>query len=146
MKNIKTEITINNTPDKVWSVLTDFKNHPNWNPFINNISGEKKVGQKLIVSIKSPEGNGMTFKPKVLKFEEEKEFRWRGKLLIRGIFDGEHYFILKAKGNSQTTFIHGEKFSGILVYLSGKMLEKTKGGFNEMNKSLKKECEKTINN
>jgi uncharacterized protein YndB with AHSA1/START domain len=43
MKEIKTEIIINSKPEKVWSILTDFKNQPNWNPFISNISGEKKL-------------------------------------------------------------------------------------------------------
>ena len=42
MKEIKTEIIIDTKPDKVWEVLTDSENYPTWNPFIQNISGEKK--------------------------------------------------------------------------------------------------------
>jgi hypothetical protein len=144
MKEVKTEIIINAKPEKVWSILTDFKNQPNWNPFISNISGEKKIGSNLKVSIKPPDGKGMTFKPVVLKFEENKEFRWKGKLMVKGIFDGEHYFIVSKDGDNKTKFIHGEKFSGILVNLFGKMLDKTKDGFKLMNKSLKSECEKNI--
>jgi hypothetical protein len=41
-----------------------------------------------------------------------------------------------------TKFIHGEKFSGLLVPLVGKMLDKTQKGFQLMNESIKKECEK----
>jgi hypothetical protein len=37
----------------------------------------------------------MTFKPTILTLESNKEFRWKGKLGITGIFDGEHYFILE---------------------------------------------------
>jgi len=44
MKEIKTEIIINTKPEKVWEVLTDFENYPTWNPFIQNIFGEQKVG------------------------------------------------------------------------------------------------------
>ena len=44
IKEIKTEIIINTKPEKVWEVLTDFENYPTWNPFIQNISGEQKVG------------------------------------------------------------------------------------------------------
>ena len=44
MKEIKTEIIIDSKPEKVWEVLTDFENYPTWNPFIQNISGEQKVG------------------------------------------------------------------------------------------------------
>ena len=83
----------------------------------------------------------MTFKPIVLKYKPDKEFRWKGKLGIRGIFDGEHYFLLE-EANGQTKFIHGEEFAGILVPLMQKTLEKTEKGFILMNEALKKECGK----
>jgi len=142
MKKIETEIFINASPETVWSVLTGFENHPHWNPFIKSIKGEKIVGKSITVSIKPPDGSGMTFKPVILKFEPNKEFRWKGKLGIKGIFDGEHYFILDKISDNQTKFIHGENFSGVLVRIMGKALNKTKEGFNLMNESLKKECEK----
>jgi hypothetical protein len=44
--------------------------------------------------------------------------------------------------NNKTKFIHGEKFSGLLVPLVGKMLDKTKKGFQLMNESIKNECER----
>jgi hypothetical protein len=45
--------------------------------------------------IKPPNSNGMKFKPKILKYEPEKEIRWLGKLWIPKIFDGEHSLKLK---------------------------------------------------
>lgn len=142
MKKIETEIVIDAAPEIIWRILTDFENHPRWNPFIESISGEKSVGKKITVSIKPTGGNGMTFKPVILKFDHYKEFRWKGTLGISGIFDGEHYFILEKVNSSQTRLIHGEMFSGILVWLMGKTLEKTKDGFVLMNQSLKRESEK----
>jgi hypothetical protein len=142
MKKIETEIIINTDISTVWNVLTDFDNHPNWNPFIKSIQGIKSVGERLTVAIKPPEGNGMTFRPVVLKYEPNKDFRWKGKLGIKGIFDGEHFFILEKLNENQTKFIHGEKFSGILVALMGGALDKTKEGFQLMNEALKNECEK----
>ncbi|HOZ62362.1 MAG TPA: SRPBCC domain-containing protein [Smithellaceae bacterium] len=137
MKQIETEIWIDANPEKVWSLLTDFENHPRWNPFITSIHGEKKIGGQLTVSIKPPGGNGMTFKPIVTSFKENTEFRWKGKLGIQGIFDGEHYFQLVGQENNRTKLVHGEQFSGILVPFMGKALDKTKEGFELMNKSLK---------
>ncbi len=142
MKKIETEIIIESDVSTVWNVLTDFENHPRWNSFITSIKGEKAVGKRLTVSIKPPDGNGMTFKPVILKFEPHKEFRWKGKLGIKGIFDGEHYFILEEVKKGKTKFIHGENFSGILIPMMGNALNKTKEGFDLMNESLKKECEK----
>jgi hypothetical protein len=142
MKNIQTEILILADNAKVWDVLMNFDSYPKWNPFITSISGEPKLGSRLTVSIKPPGGNGMTFKPNILTLEANKEFRWKGKLGINGIFDGEHYFILEVLENDKTKFIQGEKFSGLLVPLVGKMLDKTQKGFQLMNESIKKECER----
>lgn len=142
MKTLETEIIIEATAEKVWQVLTDFENHPKWNPFIRSISGGKKEGEKLNVSLKPPEGKGITFHPRVKKFNPGKEFSWKGKLGLPGIFDGEHYFVLDEISAKRTRFIHGEKFSGVLVPFMGNILEKTKDGFILMNKTLKKECER----
>ena len=141
MKQIETEILIDVKPDRVWKVLMDFENHAKWNPFIKSISGEKEVGEKLIVEIQPPNGKGMTFNPTVLAYTKDKEFRWIGKLFFKGIFDGEHYFKLIENGKNQTKFVHGEKFSGILIPLMKKLLDKTKDGFVLMNEALKRECE-----
>ena len=142
MKKIETEIIISASPEKVWSVLTDFKKHQDWNPFIKSIKGEKLVGKNITVSIKPPDSKGMTFKPVIIKFVPNQEFRWKGKLGIKGIFDGEHYFVLEKGSDTQTRFIQGEEFSGVLVWIMGNALNKTQEGFNLMNEAIKKECEK----
>ena len=80
MKNIQTEILILADIAKVWDVLMNFDNYPKWNPFITSISGERKLGSRLTVSINPPGGKGMTFKPTILTLESNKEFRWKSKL------------------------------------------------------------------
>jgi hypothetical protein len=142
MKNIQTEILILADTAKVWDVLMNFDSYPKWNPFITSISGERKLGNRLTVSINPPGGKGMTFKPNILTLEANKEFRWKGKLGINGIFDGEHYFILESVDKDITKFIHGEKFSGLLVPFVRKMLDKTQKGFQLMNESIKNKCER----
>lgn len=145
-KQIKTQIIISATPDKVWSVLTDFENHPKWNPFIKSITGEVKVGNQITVSMAPPNGKGMTFKPRVLVFDQNKEFRWIGKLIFKGLFDGEHKFELIDNRNGTTTFIHSENFKGLIVGLFKDQLENnTKKGFELMNESLKKRVEEMKN-
>jgi hypothetical protein len=123
-KEIKTEILINATPEKVWSILTSFDNYPNWNPFIKSIKGEVKVCNKIKVSIQPPNSKAMTFKPRVLAFETNKELRWLGQLLFTGLFDGEQ----------------SEKFKGIFVGLLN--LENTQKGFEVMNEKLKEMAER----
>jgi|TARA_B110000285_G_C15111969_1_gene611644 hypothetical protein len=140
---IKTEIIINATPEKVWKILTNFRAYPNWNPFIKSIEGQVTIGEKIIARIEPPEAKGMTFKPKILTVVKNRELSWLGHLLFPGLFDGKHKFELIDNGNGTTTFIQSEKFKGILVPFFKKQLKNnTKNGFIEMNKKLKEIAEK----
>jgi hypothetical protein len=139
---IKTEITITATSEKVWEILTNFNEYPNWNPFIKSIKGQVVVGKKIIARIEPPEAKEMTFKPKILTFVENKELSWLGHLLFPGLFDGKHKFELIDNGNGTTTFKQSEIFRGVLVPFFKKQLKNnTKNGFIQMNEKLKELAE-----
>ena len=61
-REIKTEVLINATPQKVWAILANFDNYSSWNPFLQSVKCELKVGSKLTVTIKQSEPKGTTFK------------------------------------------------------------------------------------
>lgn len=137
-KEIKTSITIKASSESIWKILMDFEGYPQWNSFIKSVSGDVKVGNRIQIKLE-----GMTFKPKVLTFKENKELKWLGRLWFKGLFDGEHQFKLIDNGNGTTNFEHSEVFSGVLVKLFSKDLDKnTKKGFEQMNKELKLRAEK----
>lgn len=138
MRSIRTEIEINASAKEVWNVLMNHQSYHEWNPFIKKISGSTNLGESFEVTIQSGEKDPMKFKPIVLVNKVNQEFRWVGKLGIKGVFDGEHYFILEQAGPNQTKFIHGENFTGLLSGLLMMMIGKdTERGFNEMNKAIK---------
>lgn len=98
--------------------------------------------KKIKVLIQPIDSKLMLFKPTVLEYLKEKEFRWKGKLIISGLFDGEHKFELIDNSNGTTTLIHSEIFKGLLVPLLSKQLDdNTKKGFEAMNLKLKERCE-----
>jgi hypothetical protein len=143
MKEVRTEININAPAEKVWRILTSFKDYPNWNPFLRWLDGNVAVGNKIAVRIAPPGSNAMTFKPTVLEYTANKKFRWLGHLLFPGLFDGEHIFELTNNGNGTTTLVQREQFKGILVPLFNSMLEvNTREGFEAMNFKLKERAEK----
>ncbi len=145
MKTLRTEILIDALPKAVWSVLTQFETYPAWNPFILNIQGARAEGGRLEVLIHPPGGSAMTFRPTILRWQENKEFSWKGMLLVPGIFDGEHFFRIEATASGGSRFIHGENFSGLLVPLIWKRLEpNTRAGFEAMNTALKTVVESGI--
>ena len=59
-----------------------------------------------------PGRRAMTFEPTVVALAQERELRWRGRLLVPGLFDGEHAFRLEewARG---CRFHQTERFSGV---------------------------------
>jgi hypothetical protein len=83
----------------------------------------------------------MTFKPTVLKVENERELRWFGRLLLPGLFDGEHIFRIEALADGRTRFTQAERFTGILVRAFRTTLDKTELGFEQMNTALKAQAE-----
>jgi hypothetical protein len=140
VKELRTEIEIAAPPERVWAVLADFDSYPEWNPFIRRISGQATVGSQLQVRLEPPDGRAITMKPSVLKAQPNQEFAWLGRLMLPGIFDGEHHFELQPR-NGGTLFVQREAFKGILVPLVGRVLEKTRRGFEQMNAALKQRAE-----
>ncbi len=142
---IATAIEISASPERVWSVLLDFARYPEWNPFVRSIEGFPMEASALKVTIYPPNGKAMTFRPIVLRHRVGREFRWKGKLLFPGLFDGNHYFELTPGTDGSTLFTHGENFNGLLVPLFRAALDGgTKAGFEAMNLALKQRIETCV--
>jgi hypothetical protein len=137
---LRTEVEINAPCERVWETLTDFGAYPQWNPFITSISGALAAGQRLRITVGTSEGRQWTFKPTLLVVDPGRELRWSGRLFVKGLFDGEHFFSLQER-EGNTRLIHGEDFRGILVKYMGKTLEDTARGFVGMNQALKRRIE-----
>lgn len=139
---IQTSIRIAATPEKVWNVLTDFSAYSEWNPFIRSLKGDVKTGNRIHIQLTPPGQKGMAFEPKVLAYQKNQKLEWLGNLLFPGILDGAHCFELIGNADGTTTFIHSERFKGILVPFLKKMLNgPTLDGFRQMNEALKQRVE-----
>jgi hypothetical protein len=138
---LRTELEIAAPPERVWSVLTDFSAYHEWNPFITAIRGDVRVGERLRVTLNPPESDEASFSPRVLVFDPPHELRWRGHLLFKGLFDGEHFFQCKETANGGTRFVHGEDFGGLLLKFAMNRLKNVARGFVYMNEALKKRVE-----
>jgi hypothetical protein len=140
MREISASIHIDATPDQVWNTLTDLAGYPRWNPFLREASGQIAVGAKLTLRMFPAHGRPMTFKPKVLAADTARELRWIGRLIVPGVFDGEHRFTLTPT-NGGTDLVQSEKFSGLMVPLVGKTIDNTADNFRLLNEALKKQVE-----
>jgi hypothetical protein len=143
MKEVSAEIEIEAPAERVWQVLTDFAKFPEWNPFIRRMTGEVRSGAKLEVRLEPPGGRAMSFKPKMVNVETNREMSWLGRLMIPGLFTGEHSFTIEALDEKGVRFVQHEKFTGVLVPFMAKSLDKdTKSGFEAMNRALKERAER----
>jgi hypothetical protein len=139
-RRITTSIVIDAPPRKVWGVLMDFPSYGDWNPFIRRISGPAAMGSWLEVEIAPPGMSVQTFRPTVTICQADRVFVWQGALGVPGLFSGTHRFEL-TPGGLGTRFEHSESFAGVLVPVTGKVLEATHAGFKAMNLALKARCE-----
>lgn len=139
---LKTEIDIAASPKRVWEILTDFASYPEWNPFIRSIRGVPRQDARLEVHIQPGSKRGMTFRPVVLACDPERELRWLGRVLLPGVFDGEHCFMIQPLADGRVRFQQSERFSGVLLPLLRASLDRdTKQGFEAMNQALKVRAE-----
>ncbi|MQS09686.1 SRPBCC family protein [Streptomyces alkaliphilus] len=139
MRSVTTEIEIPAPPEDVWEVLLDFSRYGEWNPFIREAGGRAERGGTLTLRMHPTKGRPVTFRPKVLVAEVETELRWRGKLLMPGLFDGEHHFLLTDLGTPEdpaTRLVHGETFRGVLVPVLGMVIRRAEHDFRLLNEAL----------
>lgn len=142
MSEIKTEIMIHAPIEKVWLTLLDFDSYLSWNPFIQEIKGKPRLGERIMIRIHPPEQKKMVFKPKITSLIDKKELKWIGNLFIPGIFDGHHQFVLNQLEENKVQLIHSEQFSGILNKLIFRLIQNSiRLGFLQMNEAFKQRCE-----
>jgi hypothetical protein len=142
MKQLDNELEINASAERVWQLLTDFASFPQWNPFIQHVSGELKRGAQLEVTLQPSGTHATTIRPIVLKIEPNSELRWIGRWLIPGLIDDEHIFIIEPLDADRVRFTQREIFTGFFASFHGRSRNTdTRRGFREMGKALKLRAE-----
>ena len=136
MRTIEHAIDIQAPAATVWRILTDIDHYAEWNPFMPRLSGRLALGERLTLSVR-PGTRTMTFRPTVLAFEDGTLIRWRGRLGMPGLFDGEHELRLEPRPDGGARFIQRESFTGLLVPMMPRVLDDTATGFTAMNTALR---------
>ena len=136
---ISTTVEIDAPPARVWSVLVDLDAYREWNPFIVEAAGTVAAGERLALRMALPGREPMSINPRLLVVESERELRWKGRLVIPGLFDGEHVFVLTAIDGGRTRLDHWERFSGLLLPIAKPTIyDDTVASFHALNAALAK--------
>jgi len=141
-REIHDSIEIDASPEAVWAVLTDTAAYGEWNPFIRRLTGDLRPGARLTALVLPPgDRKPATFKQKVLRIDPPRELRWLARVLVSGLFDGEHSFSLEPLAGGCTRFTQAEDFRGVVVGIVGKRIDVTLLGMKQMNAALKQRVE-----
>ena len=146
MRELRTEIEIAASTNKIWSILTDLERWGKWNPLVDTASGNTSLGSKLSITMRCEDGkDDPKYTPTITDFEKPKFFRWRATMMAGFLFTNDKIFEL-VETDSGTRLIHTEAFSGIFVPLFwGKLREGILPMLKTMNDALKIEAEKSPN-
>ena len=142
MRELRTEIQIAAPIGRVWQVLTDFDHWQDWNPMVNQVSGNATLGSKLNITMRGPDAkDAMTYQPTLLEVNPPRSLRWRATMMSGMIFTNDRVFELSEK-NGGTVLVNKEEFSGLMVPLFwGKMNQFVVPMLEKMNKALKDKLE-----
>lgn len=143
---IRKEIVINARPQEIWSTIIDFEAYKYWNSQLIYLGGDIEPNGKLHLKLAIAGAEPYEFKPRISQWEENIVFGWLAITGLRGIFDGEHIFELKNRGNGKTLLINREEYRGILSLIMKNlpMMKDAPEGFEIMNQEIKDyiECKK----
>src|SRR4029453_14008663 len=100
-KQLRAEVEVEASPERVWEVLTDFAAYRQWNPFIVHGAGQAVPGRPLELRLRLPRPPPTRTRPEVVGPAPGRRLRWLGRLLVPGLFDGEHSFTLELAGSGR---------------------------------------------
>ena len=141
MQTLDASSEINAPAEVVWQVVSDFASYPEWNPFIVRATGEQRPGARLQVTIAAPGVRAVTFKPTVLDLRPGRLIRWKGRLLVPGLFDGRHALSVDPLGDGRARFTTHEEVTGVLLPFLGKVMKASQEGFERMAAAVKVRAE-----
>ena len=136
-RNLLTAINIAASPSHVWAVLTDTPSYPHWNPHMRPIG---RLAPGSVIEHVEIDGNDrIVFRPRLLVVQPDRELRWLGRIIMPGVLDAEHFFLLQPAG-SGTLMRQGEHLRGFALWFfdTGGL----RSQFDEMNAALKARAER----
>ena len=92
-KTFHAEVTIDATPEEVWSVLVDVSDYAAWNPLLVPISGEIREGAEVEYRMTQPNGTQSTMKSRIGKVVALKELNQHAG--IPGVLTAHHSYRLE---------------------------------------------------
>jgi hypothetical protein len=100
------------TPERIWKLLTDAEDYPQWNPAVLSLRGE--VVDSGAIELVSAENPKRIFKLIVSGVEPARGMVWSSGMPL-GLFSGVRKFSLDPRDGKEVEFTMRETYSGLLA-------------------------------
>lgn len=132
-----TRTTIAAPPERVWAILTDLAQWPQWNTTVISTKGDIALGAKVSVTVKA--NPGRAFAVKVTALDTARHMTWVGGMPL-GLFTGTRTYALTAVEGG-TDFAMEEVYTGPMAGLITKSIPDLQPSFDEFAACLKNRAE-----
>jgi hypothetical protein len=138
---IRTQLEIAATPQRVWEILADWPAYSDWNPYITEIGATNGLTTRLRLRIEPPGGRPRRLRPALVSFTPEQEMGWHGQLVLPGLADTAQQFRVEPLTAGRVRFVHSCRMTGPLRPRSAARLAGHEAGMREMNEALRARAE-----
>ena len=130
--------TIQATPERIWTLLTNAKDFPRWNSAVQSIEGDIALGETI--ALKATIAPERTFKLRVTAFEPNSTLIWQDG--AAPFFKGVRRYTLTPQSGGTTVFSMVETFSGLMLPMIARSLPDFRASFEQYATDLKAEAER----
>jgi hypothetical protein len=134
----RVEDSIQSSPNRIWTLLTNAKDFPRWNSTVTAIDGEIRDGQRIRIHVP---GTDRTFAPLISSVVPAVHMTWTGG--FAPLFKGVRTFELTPQSDGSTLFVMQERFSGLMLPIVGRAMPDLGPVFERYAADLKHEAERT---
>ena len=68
-KEVYTQIDIQAPKERIWQIITNFSDFHRWDPFMNQASGEIRIGAPAYIHLQPPNADGMNIDVVITKID-----------------------------------------------------------------------------
>ena len=142
MKELRTEIEIHATPERVWAILTDLDKYPQWNPLFHHAQGRLEMGGQVDATYRTGKKD-TTLHCAIVTLDPARSLAWKYHVLLPGLWSGVHTFTIEPLWEGGVLFHDVEVFTGLLVPLMAHSIDTdTRRSFRQMDQALKARAER----
>jgi hypothetical protein len=141
MKSFSSAIIIHASSDKIWAILIDGPNWPDWNPTVTKVEGKIALGEKITVFAKG--NSDRAFPLMVSEYVAKERMVWSGGMPL-GLFKGERTYTLTQQADESVEFTMREVFSGLMAPLITRSIPDLQPAFDEFAAALKRRAEAPV--